>query len=93
MRPLATQGILARVYQSDGKAEVEEYARRVGKLATFFLPGIYMDSLIKSFRQNPPGSPWVFAPPMSETAPLPFLDEATAWVNFLKRNEALKDLK
>ncbi|KAG7118204.1 NmrA-like family domain-containing protein 1 like [Verticillium longisporum] len=82
-----TQGKLAHVHQFDGKAEVEEYARQVGVPATFFLPGIYMDSLTKSFRQNPPGSPWVFALPMPETAPLPLFDVRNTgiWVKAIVR--------
>ncbi|CRK37449.1 hypothetical protein BN1708_001471 [Verticillium longisporum] len=85
--PLVTQGKLAHVHQFDGKAEVEEYARQVGVPATFFLPGIYMDSLTKSFRQNPPGSPWVFALPMPETAPLPLFDVRNTgiWVKAIVR--------
>ncbi|KAF3359472.1 putative solute carrier family 35 member [Verticillium dahliae VDG1] len=82
-----TQGKLAHVHQFDGKAEVEEYARQVGIPATFFLPGIYMDSLAQSFRQNAPGSPWVFALPMPETAPLPLFDVRNTglWVKAIVR--------
>ncbi|EGY20022.1 hypothetical protein VD0002_g8971 [Verticillium dahliae] len=82
-----TQGKLAHVHQFDGKAEVEEYARQVGIPATFFLPGIYMDSLAQSFRQNAPGSPWVFSLPMPETAPLPLFDVRNTglWVKAIVR--------
>ncbi|CRK37443.1 hypothetical protein BN1708_001465 [Verticillium longisporum] len=87
VKKLVTQGKLAHVHQFDGKAEVEEYARQVGIPATFFLPGIYMDSLAQSFRQNAPGSPWVFALPMPETAPLPLFDVRNTglWVKAIVR--------
>ncbi|KAH8745547.1 hypothetical protein F5883DRAFT_721830 [Diaporthe sp. PMI_573] len=82
-----TQGKLCHVYQFDGKAEVEEYAKQIGIPATFFLPGIYMDSLVQSFRQNPPGNAWVFALPMPETAPIPLFDVRNTgiWVKAIAR--------
>lgn len=82
-----TQGKLAHVYQFDGKAEIEEYAKQVGIPATFFLPGIYMDSLTGAFRQNPLENAWVFALPMPETAPIPLFDvhNTGIWVKAIVR--------
>jgi hypothetical protein len=72
--PLVTHGKLAHVYQFDGRAQVEEYTKKVGIPASFFLPGMYMQSVSGAFRQNPPENAWVFALPMPETAPIPLFD-------------------
>jgi hypothetical protein len=69
-----THGKLAHVYQFDGRAQVEEYTKKVGIPASFFLPGMYMQSVSGAFRQNPPENAWVFALPMPETAPIPLFD-------------------
>lgn len=85
--PPVTHGKLAHVYQFDGKAEVEEYAKQVGIPATFFLPGMYMQSVSGGFRQNPPENAWVFALPMPETAPIPLFDVRNTgiWVKAIVR--------
>ncbi|KAJ6191608.1 hypothetical protein N7519_001629 [Penicillium mononematosum] len=82
-----THGKLAHVYQFDGKAEIEEYAKQVGIPATFFLPGMYMQSLSGAFRQNPPENAWTFALPMPETAPIPLFDVRNTgiWVKAIVR--------
>ncbi|OQE11865.1 hypothetical protein PENFLA_c071G00666 [Penicillium flavigenum] len=82
-----THGKLTHVYQFDGKAEIEEYAKQVGIPATFFLPGMYMQSLSGIFRQNPPENAWVFALPMPETAPIPLFDVRNTgiWVKAIVR--------
>jgi hypothetical protein len=82
-----THGKFAHVYQFDGKAEVEEYAKQVGLPATFFLPGMYMQSISGAFRQNPPENAWVFAIPMPETAPIPLFDVRNIgiWVKVIVR--------
>ncbi|GAQ05022.1 nmrA-like family domain-containing protein 1 [Aspergillus lentulus] len=83
-----THGKLAHVYQFDGKAEIEEYARQVGIPATFFLPGMYMQSVVSGgFRQTPPANAWVFALPMPETAPIPLFDVQNTgiWVKAIVR--------
>ncbi|KXG48288.1 uncharacterized protein PGRI_021580 [Penicillium griseofulvum] len=82
-----TRGKLTHVYQFDGKAEIEEYAKQVGIPATFFLPGMYMQSVTGGFRQNPPENAWVFALPMPETAPIPLFDvhNTGIWVKAIVR--------
>ncbi|KUM66029.1 hypothetical protein ACN42_g1014 [Penicillium freii] len=82
-----THGKFTHAYQFDGKAEVEKYARQVGIPATFFLAGMYMQSLSASFRQNPPENAWVFALPMPETAPIPLFDvhNTGIWVKAIVR--------
>jgi uncharacterized protein YbjT (DUF2867 family) len=85
--PSVTHGKLAHVYQFDGKAQVEEYAKKVGLPATFFLPGMYMQSVSGAFRQNPPENAWAFALPMPETAPIPLFDvrDTGIWIKAIVR--------
>ncbi|KAM0257778.1 hypothetical protein ACHAPA_011574 [Fusarium lateritium] len=67
-----TDGKLPHVYHFDGKARIEEYARESGVPSTFFLPGMYLQTISDFFRQNE--GAWVFAMPMPESAPIPIFD-------------------
>lgn len=86
-----TDGKLPHVYHFDGKAQIEQYARDSGIPATFFLAGMYMQTLAGFFRQN--DGAWVFAAPMPETAPIPVFDVRNTgiWIKaiVLKKDELL----
>ncbi|RYC81533.1 hypothetical protein BFJ63_vAg15580 [Fusarium oxysporum f. sp. narcissi] len=86
-----TNGKLPHVYHFDGKARIEEYAREGGVPSSFFLPGLYLQSVVDFFRQNE--GAWVFAVPMPESAPIPIFDvrDTGIWVKtiVLKKDQLL----
>ncbi|EXK26196.1 hypothetical protein FOMG_17238 [Fusarium oxysporum f. sp. melonis 26406] len=86
-----TNGKLPHVYHFDGKARIEEYAREAGIPSSFFLPGMYLQSMVDFFRQNE--GAWVFAVPMPESAPIPIFDvrDTGIWVKaiVLKKDQLL----
>ncbi|KAM0432024.1 hypothetical protein ACHAQK_009940 [Fusarium lateritium] len=86
-----TDGKLPHVYHFDGKARIEEYARESGVPSTFFLPGMYLQTISDFFRQNE--GAWVFAMPMPESAPIPIFDvrDTGIWVKaiVLKKDQLL----
>ncbi|KNB19510.1 hypothetical protein FOXG_16773 [Fusarium oxysporum f. sp. lycopersici 4287] len=86
-----TNGKLPHVYHLDGKARIEEYAREGGVPSSFFLPGMYLQSVVDFFRQNE--GAWVFAVPMPESAPIPIFDvrDTGIWVKaiVLKKDQLL----
>ncbi|KAJ4160695.1 hypothetical protein NW765_005539 [Fusarium oxysporum] len=86
-----TNGKLPHVYHFDGKARIEEYAREGGVPSSFFLPGLYLQSVVNFFRQNE--GAWVFAVPMPESAPIPIFDvrDTGIWVKtiVLKKDQLL----
>uniref|UniRef100_A0A0D2YJQ8 NmrA-like domain-containing protein n=1 Tax=Fusarium oxysporum (strain Fo5176) TaxID=660025 RepID=A0A0D2YJQ8_FUSOF len=73
------------------KARIEEYAREGGVPSSFFLPGMYLQSVVDFFRQNE--GAWVFAVPMPESAPIPIFDvrDTGIWVKaiVLKKDQLL----
>ncbi|KAK6076895.1 NmrA-like family protein [Seiridium cupressi] len=72
-----SKGALPHVYHFDTKAKVEEYVRKLGIPATFFMPGFYMPNLPgQMFRQFPPDNNWTFGLPIPSSAPIPFYDPA-----------------
>lgn len=69
----------------DSKAHIEEYIKKSGLPATFFMPGFYMSNLPGGmFRQAPPNNDWTLALPIPSTTPIPLLDTADDTGKFVK---------
>ncbi|KAI0410115.1 NMRAL1 protein [Xylaria palmicola] len=68
-------GKLSRVYHFDSKAHVEEYVRKLGVPATFFMPGFYMPN-IPGGMLSKRGENWVFSLPIAGASPIPLYDPA-----------------
>jgi hypothetical protein len=72
-----TNGKLSSVYHFDGKALIEEYARKSGIPSTFFLPGVYMANLPGGmFRPSPPDNAWTLTLPVPDDSPIPLFNVA-----------------
>jgi len=87
-----TNGQLSHVVHFDGKAEIEEYIRSTGLLATFVLPGYYMSNYKQMLQKGDDGS-YSLAYPVSKEAKIPLFDPAADMGKFvkpaLKRPEAM----
>jgi uncharacterized protein YbjT (DUF2867 family) len=76
-------GVYSKVYHFDSKADVEEYIRKIGVPATFFLPAVYMTNFTPkaSFRPAPdPPHAWTIAlptPVKEKIMPLLWAEEDT----------------
>jgi hypothetical protein len=69
----------------DSKAHIEEYIRKLGIPATFFMPGFYMSNLPGGmFRKSPPNNDWTLALPIPGSTPVPLLDTADDTGKFVK---------
>jgi hypothetical protein len=69
----------------DSKAHIEEYIRKIGLPATFFMPGFYMSNLPGGmFRKAPPNNDWTLALPIPGSTPVPLLDTADDTGKFVK---------
>jgi len=80
-----SKGVLPHVAHFDSKAHIEEYIRKSGLPATFFMPGFYMSNLPGGmFRQAPPNNDWTLALPIPSTSPIPLLDTADDTGKFVK---------
>jgi uncharacterized protein YbjT (DUF2867 family) len=80
-----SKGALAHVAHFDSKAHIEEYIRKIGLPATFFMPGFYMSNLPGGmFRQAPPNNDWTLALPIPGNTPVPLLDTADDTGKFVK---------
>ncbi|KAJ1559234.1 hypothetical protein HK405_011486, partial [Cladochytrium tenue] len=70
-------GRLTHVAHFDGKAEVEEYIRRLPVRSAFFSPGVFMQNLVGIWAPRPSAAgdgPFDFANTLAPTTPLPFID-------------------
>ena len=78
-------GALSKVHHFDSKADVEEYIRKIGVPATFFMPGFYMSNIPgKSFAPNPDNGTYRFALPIPANSPIPLFDTGSDTGKFVK---------
>lgn len=84
-----TDGRLSSVYHFDGKALIEDYARKSGIPATFFLPGTYMSNFPGTIlRPSPPDNNWILSLPVSEEAIIPMfaVSDTGKYIKAIVRN-------
>ncbi|RQM05851.1 hypothetical protein DH86_00002156, partial [Scytalidium sp. 3C] len=80
-----SKGALTKVRHFDSKAHIEEYIRKIGIPATFFLPGFYMSNLPGGqFRPDGSSNQWTLALPIPTTSQIPLLDTAADTGKFVK---------
>ncbi|KAE9368418.1 NmrA-domain-containing protein [Stipitochalara longipes BDJ] len=80
-----SKGVLEHVEHFDSKAHIEQYIRKSGLPASFFMPGFYMSNLPGGmFRQAPPNNDWTLALPIPSSTPIPLLDTADDTGKFVK---------
>ena len=80
-----SKGALAHVAHFDSKAHIEEYIRKSGLPASYFMPGFYMSNLPGGMlRQLPPNNDWTLALPIPASTPIPLLDTADDTGKFVK---------
>ncbi|KAA6416036.1 MAG: hypothetical protein FRX48_00755 [Lasallia pustulata] len=78
-------GALSQVYHFDSKADVEEYIRKIGVPATFFMPGFYMSNIPgNAFAPNPENGTYRFALPIPPNSPMPLFDTGSDTGKFVK---------
>ncbi|KAI0976875.1 hypothetical protein F4678DRAFT_414930 [Xylaria arbuscula] len=70
-----TNGKYSRLYHFDSKAHVEEYIRKLGISATYFMPGFYMPN-IPGGMMSMQGENWVFSLPIASDSPIPLYNPA-----------------
>ena len=68
-----TNGRLSHVPHFEAKADIEEYIRKSGVPATFYLPGYFMSNFILTVRKGEDGS-LSFAFPVGKDAKFPLMD-------------------
>jgi len=76
-------GKLSKVAHFDSKADVEEYIRKIGIPATFFLPGFYMANIPGQSLNNMQGA-YNFALPIPTNSPIPLFDTEADTGKFVK---------
>ncbi|KAM5441677.1 hypothetical protein MferCBS31731_003358 [Microsporum ferrugineum] len=76
-------GKLKGVSHFDSKATVEEYIRKIGVPATFFLPGYYMSNIPGGSLNNADGV-YNFKNPIPNDAPIPLFDTGRDTGKFVK---------
>ena len=69
----ATNGRLSHVHHFEAKADIEEYIKKIGVPASFYLPGYFMSNFKQSIRKSEDGS-LSFAMPVSKDAKFPLID-------------------
>lgn len=80
-----SKGVLEHVEHFDSKAHIEQYIRKSGLPASFFMPGFYMSNIPGGmFRQAPPNNDWTFALPIPGSTPIPLLNTADDTGKFVK---------
>jgi uncharacterized protein YbjT (DUF2867 family) len=80
-----SKGKLSHVRHFDSKAAVEEYVRKIGIPASFFLAGLYMKNLPGGMlRQVPPHNTWTLGLPIPTNTPIPLFDAAEDTGKFVK---------
>jgi len=67
-------GTLKEVSHFDSKAHIEEYIRKIGAPATFFLPGFYMSNLSGGMMRADSDGNWAFSLPIPKDSPIPLFD-------------------
>jgi uncharacterized protein YbjT (DUF2867 family) len=70
-----TNGRLSHVPHFEAKADIEEYIKKIGVPASFYLPGYFMSNFKQSVRKGEDGS-LSFAMPVSKDAKFPLIDIA-----------------
>lgn len=70
----ASKGRLPNIAHFDGKAKIEEYIRESDVLATFVLPGLFMQGYFDTIRKNEDGSYILALPVSGEKAQIPLFD-------------------
>lgn len=70
-----TNGRLAHVPHFEAKADIEEYIKKIGVPASFYLPGYFMSNFKQSVQKGQDGS-LSFAFPVSKDAKFPLIDIA-----------------
>ena len=70
-----TKGRLSHVPHFEAKADIEEYIKKIGVPASFYLPGYFMSNFKQSVRKGEDGS-LSFAMPVSKDAKFPLIDIA-----------------
>ncbi|KAI1292742.1 hypothetical protein F5Y03DRAFT_375254 [Xylaria venustula] len=70
-----TNGKYSRLYHFDSKAHVEEYIRKLGIPASYFMPGFYMSN-IPGGMLSKQGENWVFSLPIAPESPIPLYNPA-----------------
>ncbi|KAK2855748.1 hypothetical protein FQN49_004877 [Arthroderma sp. PD_2] len=76
-------GKLTGVSHFDSKAAVEEYIRKIGVPATFFLPGFYMSNIPGQSLNNMEGV-YNFSNPIPANSPIPLIDTELDTGKFVK---------
>lgn len=80
-----SKGVLTKVAHFDAKADIEEYIRKIGVPATFFLPGFYMSNLPgQSLLQMPGETKWKLAMPVPASSPAPLIATVEDTGKFVK---------
>ncbi|ROT42288.1 NmrA-like family protein [Sodiomyces alkalinus F11] len=81
-----TNGTLPNVYHFDSKAEVEEYARKLGIPVSFFHAGFYMSNLSEGMiaKAEDRGGAWTLRFPFDGNTPIPLFEAATDTGKFIK---------
>lgn len=70
-----TNGRLAHVPHFEAKADIEEYIKKIGVPASFYLPGYFMSNFKQAVQKGQDGS-LSFAFPVSKDAKFPLIDIA-----------------
>ncbi|ATZ50154.1 hypothetical protein BCIN_05g05290 [Botrytis cinerea B05.10] len=80
-----SNGVLPKVTHFDSKADIEEYVRKIGIPATFYLAGFYMSNIPGQMLQKlPPDNKWKLAFPIPASASVPLLAAAEDTGKFVK---------
>ncbi len=85
----ASKGRLPSVTHFDSKAKIEQYIRKSGIPATFFMPGFYMENFLDMIKKNEDGSYTLALPVSGDKAKIPVFDTAQDTGLFVKT--ALKE--
>ncbi|KAH7042849.1 NmrA family transcriptional regulator [Macrophomina phaseolina] len=70
-----TNGRLKHIPHFDAKADIEEYIRKSGIPATFYLPGFFMSNFAQMLQKGEDGS-YTYAVPIGEASKFPLIDIA-----------------
>ncbi|KAJ8117686.1 hypothetical protein OPT61_g1172 [Boeremia exigua] len=78
-----TNGRLSHVPHFEAKSDIEEYIKKIGVPASFYLPGYFMSNFGQSVKKSEDGS-LSFALPVSNNAKFPLVDIAEDTGKFVK---------
>ncbi|SPJ76110.1 related to nitrogen metabolic regulation protein nmr [Fusarium torulosum] len=79
-----SNGRLTHIKHFEGKAEIEEYIRKINVPATFVLPGFFASNLFTSIRKNEDGSFAWALPASGDKTKVPIFDVTTDMGKFVK---------